>query len=380
MNLAEFPLLSLAGLSLLIGVWQWIAGSRFRFSPIGPGAKTGAPGITLLKPLKGADSETENCLRSWLNQDYPGQVQALFAVNSAGDPASAIVQKLQREFPERRIELRVVSELVGSNAKISKVHTLSLEAVFDFWVVSDADVFAPPRLLAGIKNNLEKKQVGVVNAFYQLADPSTFGMRWEAVAINADFWTQVLQSNSIQPMKFALGAVMATRRDVINSIGGFKALADFLADDYELGRRVFAAGRQIALLPLAVECREQAFGPVHAWKHQLRWAQTIRACQPIPHFLSIISNSTVWPLAYFLCFPAKTSASILVAAILLRSLTCWSSALRLTGQSRAFYLWMAPLKDLLGFGIWLVSIFYNRVIWRGEIYKLLRGGRLEKNP
>src|SRR6185369_5879846 len=117
-------------------------------------------------------------------------------------------------------------------------------------------------------------------------------------AINADFWSQVLQSRSLKPIDFALGAVMALRRQALNKIGGFAALSDCLADDYQLGHRIARCGYDIGLCPVVVECWSEPMGWKAVWKHQTRWARTIRVCQPVPYFFSMLSNPTLWPLLW----------------------------------------------------------------------------------
>ena len=135
-------------------------------------------------------------------------------------------------------------------------------------------------------------------------------MQWEAIAINADFWSQVLQSRSLKPLDFALGAVMATRRQHLQEIGGFAGLVDCLADDYQLGNRIARRGHSIALSPVVVECWSAPMGWAEVWKHQLRWARTIRVCQPAPYFFSLLSNATLWPLLWLIVKPAAPVARL----------------------------------------------------------------------
>ncbi len=151
----------------------------------------------------------------------------------------------------------------------------------------------------------EARTRGLVCCFYRLANPTTLAMHWEAVAINADFWSQVLQSRSLKPIDFALGAVMATRREQLAEIGGFAPLVDCLADDYQLGNRIVRRGYSIALSPVVVECRSASMGWAAVWKHQLRWARTIRVCQPAPYFFSLLSNATLWPLLWLILKPCR---------------------------------------------------------------------------
>ena len=204
-------------------------------------------------------------------------------------------------------------------------------------------------------------------------------MQWEAIAINADFWSQVLQSQSLKPLDFALGAVMVTRRKHLEEIGGFKALTDCLADDYQLGNRIARKGHRIALCPVVVECWDPPMTWRAVWKHQLRWARTIRVCQPAPYFFSILSNATLWPLLWLLLAPAKGSLTIFAAVLCVRIFTALDLQSRLTRSlGHAPFLWLAPFKDLLQAGIWLCAFAGNHIEWRGQPYRLRRDGTLQK--
>ena len=365
---------SVAVLSAGINIWQWIAAGRFPLHRR-TANRDFAPGVTLFKPLKGADEETRACLESWLKQDYRGSVQTLFGVADAADRVCEIVRELQKQYANRDIELVICDPILGANAKVSTLTHLEAKAKHPFWVISDADVFAPADLLSEIAVRFHHSQVALVNCFYKLPPAKTAAMVWENIGVNADFWSQVCQSNSLKPMNFALGAVMAVRREAFEKIGGFKTLLNQLADDYQLGRRLADAGGVIELANTVVECREGAkrFGEV--WKHQLRWARTIRVCQPGPYFASILSNVTVWMLAWL----AASGSQLALVCLPVRLFTAMQNDKRLTQTKWAwlesFY---APIKDLLQFGVWLCAFTGNSVVWRGEKFLVKRGGELVK--
>lgn len=366
----------LALLSLLLLLWQWLAAVRFpvhrRTSHAGF-----LPGLTLLKPLKGCDEATGECLRSWFEQEYQGPVQILFGVASAEDPVCEIVQRLLREFPGCDAQLVVCGPLLGSNLKISKLVELENLAKHELLVISDADVRVPPDLLANAVAPLQQPEVGLVNCFYRLANPSTFAMQWEAVAVNADFWSQVLQSQTLKPLDFALGAVMVTRRRLVRDIGGFAALADCLADDYQLGHRIAARGHRIVLSPVVVECWSEAQDWSQVWKHQLRWARTIRVCQPLAYFFSILSNPTLWPLLWLLIRPSILAVSFFALCLIARSGIALHLQQRLTREPASLLsAWLVPLKDLLQTAIWALAFLGTSVEWRGEKMRLQRDGTL----
>jgi len=256
---------------------------------------------------------------------------------------------------------------------------LERRAKHDILVISDADVRAPADCLASVVAQLQPPGVGLVNCFYRLANPATLAMQWEAIAINADFWSQVLQARSLKPLDFALGAVMATRRPLLAEIGGFSALADCLADDYQLGHRLARRGHQIALSPVVVECWSAPMGWAAVWKHQLRWARTIRVCQPMPYFFSLLSNATFWPVLWLAAQPAGPALAGAVGCLLIRVISALDLERRLNRCRPAYARsWLVPVKDLLQTVIWLLAFMGNRVEWRGQRLRLRSDGTLAR--
>lgn len=369
---------ALAILSFILMLWQWLAAGRF---PLHRRAKdpSFAPAVTLLKPLKGCDAHTEACLRSWFAQDYPAEIQILLAVADANDPVCAIVKKLLAEFPRHDAQLLVCPGRLGANAKVSKLAQLEAHVRHEFIVISDADVKVPGDLLANAVVPLRDEGVGLVNCFYQLANPTTLATRWEAIAINADFWSQVLQSKSLKPLDFALGAVMVTRRKQLAQIGGFRALADCLADDYQVGHRLAKRGQRIELCPVVVECCSPPMGWRQVWRHQLRWARTIRVCQPLPYFFSIVANATLWPLLWLAVHPSLEIFELASICLVARILFALHLAKWLTRSVQGSDWWLVPVKDMLHAVIWVCSFAGNRIEWRGEHYRLRRDGTLAKD-
>jgi ceramide glucosyltransferase len=397
----------LSALALIsFGLLLWQFGVALRFPLHARVAdKSFAPAMTLLKPLKNFDEHTAACLRSWLMQKYGGPVQVLFGVADQDDPACFIVRELLKEFPNHDAELIVAAESLGANAKVSTLVQIFRHAKHDLVCVSDADVCVPQDFLANAVAPLRDTGTGLVNCFYSLANPTTLAMRIEAIAVNADFWSQVLQSNTLKRQDFALGAVMITRRELLEKTGAFESLLDFLADDYQLGNQIAKAGARIELSPVVVECWDRPMNFRDVWKHQLRWARTIRVSQPVPYFFSILGNTTLWitlltlfanlggfPLVpdsvlygqaltpqlqsalaplhvpcVLVIFLTVIAARVFIAAELQRRLT------RKPGTSRW---WLVVAKDFLGVAVWTAAFLGNTIEWRGRKFRLTSGGRL----
>lgn len=384
---------ALACLSLALTLWQWVVAWRFPLHQRPPDLDPARnlPPLTLLKPLKGCDQFTESCLRSWLEQRYAAPVQILFGVASAEDPVCEVVHRLLKEYPHWDAGLVVCPPTGAANAKVDTLCQLESQAKAGLLIISDADVRVPADFLKQVIGPFSQAtDYGLSNCFYRLANPVNLAMRWEAVAINADFWSQVLQSQTLKPLDFALGAVMAVRQSALRQIGGFAALRDCLADDYQLGNRIARSGHKIMLASVVAECWSPPMTWREVWRHQLRWARTIRVCQPAPYFFSILSNATLWPCLWAVARPGSQSLSLAVLCALVRVYAAWDLQRRLSGQPirndspspgalqflRLREAWLPLLKDILQLALWFAAFTGDRIEWRGQLLRLRRDGIL----
>ena len=348
----------LAFVSFALYLWQLFLGMRFRFGC--QASATSFPPVTILKPLKGCDSETEACLRSWLDQDYPAPFQILFGVDSENDAAVQVVRSRLKS------EVVVCPERLGPNAKVSTLAQLEPLMHFDLIIISDADVAVPKDFLRQVAGFFQAQRPAMASCLYRLSG----AMRVAAFMINSDFWSQVLQSIALKPMNFGLGAAMIITREALLKLGGFRAIVDYLADDFQLGNRVQG---KVALCPTVVECRSSPMTFGQMWSHQLRWARTIRVCQPVPFFFSILSNPTVWPVAWAIASNAWIPAC---AILTLRSIAGALLERRLTGRFHASSIVLAPFCDFLRSAFWFLAFAGNRIRWGGRSFRVLRGGKL----
>jgi ceramide glucosyltransferase len=373
-------LAGLAGLSCCLVLWQWLAARTFPLHQKA-NARFFTPGVSVLKPLKGCDETTETSLRSWFAQEYGGNWEILLGVADARDPVCKIVQRLIEQNPGVPARLVVCEHLTGTNSKVAKLARLQHLAAHGLILISDADVRVPPDFIGNIVAPLRNKKTALVNCFYRLANPTTTALQWEAVAINADFWSQVLQSKMLKPMNFALGAAILVRRRALEEIGGFASLADCLADDYQLGRRIADHGHSLALCSQVVECWDSPKNWQQVWNHQLRWARTIRVCQPGPYFFSILSNGSLWPaiLALAALGGGNLRFGLLAAGLCigLRILLAQDLQRRFTPNGRLVSpFWLVPTKDFAQAILWLAAFLGTSIEWRGRRMRVRRDGTL----
>ena len=249
-----------------------------------------APGVSVLKSLKGIDPGMMDAFRSHCRQSYAGEFELLFGVSSLGDPAAAAVEQLKDEFPQQAIRLVECPQRLGTNGKVSTLVQLATHARYDFLLINDSDITVSPRYLervmacfapAAESDGKAPREVGLVTALYRGRAHGTLPSRLEALGIATDFQAGVLLSKWIEGgLHYGLGSTLAVRREALDQIGGLEALVDHLADDYELGARVAAAGYRVALCAEVVETAIPAYGWRGFIDHQLRWARTVRDARP----------------------------------------------------------------------------------------------------
>jgi ceramide glucosyltransferase len=352
----------LAALSFALYVWQFALGMRLRLNHK-PSATTFPP-VTVLKPLRGFDSETEGCLRTWLEQDYPGPVQVLFGVASEDDPAVQMVRARLKS------DVVICPEKLGPNAKVSTLAQLEPLIYYDLILVSDADVAVPKDFLRAVAGFFEAQRPSLASCLYKLSGATNLPMRLEEFAVNSDFWSQVLQSIALKPMKFALGASMIINRESLAKLGGFRAIVEYLADDFQLGNRVEG---KVALCPIVVESRSSPMRWRDVWAHQVRWARTIRVCQPVAFFFSIVGNPTLWPAAWAIASGAWLPGCALIT---IRAIGGALLERKLTGRFRVSWVVLAPLSDILRAVFWLLAFAGNQIHWAGRDFRVSNGGKL----
>jgi ceramide glucosyltransferase len=333
------------------------------------------PPVSILKPLRGMDREMYECFRSHCLQNYPG-FEIIFGVSDLRDPAVPLVEQLQQEFPGCTICLLHCEQVLGPNAKVSNLAQMARHARSQYLVVSDSDIRVPPDYLRRVMAHLANDRNGLITCLYLGTAAATMGSRLEALSISTDFAPGVLAAWQIEGgLRFGLGSTLAFRRADLEKIGGFDALADYLADDYELGRRIHSLGRKVILSEAVVETVLPAYSFREFLVHQLRWSRTIRAARPAGHLGLIFTFGIPWALLSVL-FACGTSWPwlLLLVVLLLRFATgAVVGAYALRDRQALRWLWLLPLRDLLAPVIWAASYFGSAVTWRGDSFTLREG-------
>jgi ceramide glucosyltransferase len=332
------------------------------------------PPVSILKAVRGVDFATYENYSSFCRQNYPNY-EILFALNDAGDPAAPLIQRLIKEFPDRQIRVLVGAEYLGANRKVNKLARMSAEARHEILALSDGDVRVGPNYLREVVAPFASLSTGAVTSFYAGVTENNLGAQIEALGAASDFFAGVLMADWMEGIHFALGASIVTTKTWLGKIGGFAAIAEMLADDYELGRRIAAAGGTVLLSREIVWTMYPAQTLRGFWDHQVRWARTVRLCRPLSYFGLIFTHGLPFAVLAFLVAPTKLMGAIFLAAYLaLRLAQAWIVGVwGVRDETVRRRLWLIPFRDAINFVIWLAGLFGNRIVWGGIQYTVDQG-------
>jgi ceramide glucosyltransferase len=372
-------ILALAPLAYyLIGM---LAAVRFFRRERGKKLSDFTPPVSLLKPVRGVDFASYENFTSFCLQDYP-DYEILFCVNRLSDPAVPLIQQVIAAHPERRIRLLSGAEQIGSNRKVNNLVLLTQEAKHEILVQSDGDVRVSPQYLREVVAPFSNSSVGAVSCFYRGIAQKNLGAELEAVGAASDFFAGAMVADWKEGVTFALGASVATTKTWLKKIGGYRALTNLLADDYELGNRIHKAGGKVLLSREPVWTMYSAQTARGFWQHQVRWARTVRLCRPAAFMALLFTQGLPWAILAAAAAPnLAVSMGYLFAYMLFRFSMAWIVGVWGIGdQVLRRNLWLIPLRDALHFAVWFASFTSNRVTWGESEFLLKDGQMIEVHP
>ncbi len=375
-------LLAVAGMGYFISA---LLAARIYLSERGSRQGTFAPGVSILKSLKGLDPGMAEAFRSHCRQTYAGQFELLFGVSSPGDPAAAAVLELQREFPDKAIRLVECPIKLGTNGKVGTLAQLLPHAKHEFLLINDSDITVGAHYLERVMASFaqdpaarpqDPKPVGLVTALYRGRAHDTLASRFEALGIATDFQAGLLLSKMIEGgLSYGLGSTLAVRREALDRIGGFEALVNHLADDYELGARAARADYRVVLSPEVVETGV----PAYTWRgfadHQLRWLRTVRDARPWGYTGLVFTHGLGWAFLNVVASGfSPLSLWLLGLSFFLRLALAMTVGAAVLGDHLVLpNLWLLPLRDVVAMGLWAAGFAGNTIVWRGERFILEKG-------
>ncbi len=344
-----------------------------RFRPLGRTEASSHPPVTILKPLHGAEPDLFARLESFCMQDYPGEIELVCGVQAASDPAIDVVRRLQARFAHIPITIHVEAREHGSNRKVSNLINMLSRARHDTLIMCDSDIQVGPGYLAETVATLEQPDVGAVTSLYHGLPTDTVPSRLAALAINSQFLPQVVAALRFRLAQPCFGATIAIRRQVLEEIGGLRAFADVLAEDFAIGKAVRSAGFDVALLPSTIGHGCFDDGMAALLSRQLRVARTIKVIDPMGYAGTAIAHP--FALASLGALLGASGAGALMAGALACRIVLCLAVQRTFGLPPQPY-WLIPLHDLAAFGVYVTSFAGSTVTWQGYKYRVANDGTM----
>jgi ceramide glucosyltransferase len=366
-------LLALLAGSLVYCVLTVIASRHYLASR--PHPLRGAPPISILKPLEGADEGLEAGLRSFFEQEYPA-FEILFAVRVRADPAVEIVRSLQARFPGVPSRLLITGDPPYANAKVFSLACMLAASSHELIVMSDSDTRANPGTLRILAAEFQDEHLGLATCPYRAEPGQSFWSTLEALGLNTEFLGSALVARLVEGVRFALGPTIAARKEMLQRIGGFDKLKDYLAEDFVMGKLAAEAGYHVIFSSCIIEHHigSQAFGA--SLRHRLRWNRGTRRSRPWGYLGQAFINPL--PLALLACGWRPAWWPLLAVAAAFRAAAVWAIAgWVLDDPLTRRRWWLVPLEDIASFLVWIGGFFGNTILWRGRKYHLLADGRFE---
>lgn len=354
----------------LFSAWQFFRRSKDRSAT----NRNFTPPVSNLKPIRGLDPDAYENFASFCRQDYP-DYELLFCVGDESDPAVPILEKLARDFPERRIRVLIGSGGTGSNDKVVKLARLAREAQHEVVVISDSDVRVRPDYLRTVVAPLSDPKVGAVTCFYVPIEDQTLTDSLQTIGMFSDFYVGILVARQLDGVKFALGPTIATTRTRLAEFGGYEAIENRPADDLLVGRLIADQGYEVTLLPYTI-LTVADYGSMRDLLHKrLRWIVVMRHLRPWGHLGLLLTQGLPWSLLAFAIHPsAAVAVGFFGTYLVLRfAMTCMVGIWGLKQDALWKKLVLIPVWDALAFGIWLTSFARNSIRWRNAEYYIRDG-------
>jgi len=355
------------------------------------------PAISLFKPLHGDETGLEDNLRTFFEQDYlehvaraggatvkdgVSRVEVLFCARNATDEGLETARRVAAEYPEITARFVTSGEPWAANAKVCSLAEMAKSATHDLWVISDSDVRVTPDYLRRVVLPFEDERVGCATCLYRgVVLKGGLWSQLEAVGMTIEMSSGICADSLVEPVRFALGPTMVTRRARVEEVGGFESMAEYCADDFVLGNWIEKNGYRVVLSGHVIDHMVLQADFVDSMKHQVRWMKSTRFSRPKGHFGTSLTFGVpigvmAWAGALLLGMPVLGWCA-LFGSVLGRSVQAWVVGTYVVRERR---IWAAmalfPVRDLIGPLIWALSYASNRIQWRGEVYELEDGGRM----
>jgi ceramide glucosyltransferase len=338
------------------------------------------PFVSLLKPLHGLEPQLEEDLESFFAQDYPS-FEVILGVDHEDDAALPAARRVMERHPERHSRLIVHGEPPWPNPPAFSFFNMAKVARGEILVTSDSDVLVERDYLRRVVPPLLHRNTGMLTCVYRGLNTGGFWSLMDAVGMSVEMTAGVMIANWMEGMKFGLGPTIVVRRGALETIGGYAAVGEYFSNDFVIGNFIAAKGFEVALSRHVISHVVPPMTFRRMWQRQVRWAGGTRRSRPLGHlgtvFVFAIPAGILGAIAGVLLGHPVAGAAVFGWAVLNRIVESlaigWGVARDRECLRRP---WLYPLRDLLGFAVWVASYLQRRMTWRNGQFELIEDGRV----
>ena len=368
------PLVALLVGSIVYCILAVVAAARYMATRVPP--LPAAPPVSVLRPLAGAEDNTEANLRSLFTQRYGGPFEVLLAVHEDSDPALAIARRVMAEFPGVASRIVLSGRSPEPNAKVWSLRALFAEARHEVLIMSDSDISIPQGGFTTMVAELSQPNVAMVTCPYRAVAGRSLWSKLEALGLNTEFLGGLLTARMLGGVDFAIGCTIAARKADLTAIGGFERLQRYLAEDFVMGNLTHRRGRTVILSRCIIDHHIGGNEFLKNWGHRLRWARSTRRSRPYGYLGELFTKTTA--IGLMLAVVAKGGLGFAIIGWLFR--ICFDAAMGIWVLDDPLverYWWLLPVEELASFLTWVLGFFGNTITWRGRRLTVARDGSFE---
>lgn len=377
--------------------------------------------------MKGLDTNLYENLESTFHQEYPNY-EIIFSVADEDDQALPVAQALISRYPDIKatviigrsaLDARIIpflsnflgEEIVGVNPKVNNLIRSFKTAAHDILWVLDSGVMVDPGTLARSVDILTTlpsssrapRSVALVHHVpLALVDKPQVGSRLEAAFLNTNHAKMYIAINTVSIDSCVVGKSNLYRRSDIDRLNasliplslqpttlgprehGLRAFGKYLAEDNMIASAIW---HELGLRhDLSCDVARNVVGNMsfsdYVWR-RVRWIRVRRhmvlAATVLEPFTESVALSIIGSLSGRFLFSIPMPLFIILHFILWLSLDLDVYASLASNRNKidsAFILAWAT-REILAFPIWLLAMFGDEIVWRGQKYRMLKNGEAQ---
>ncbi|ABG53868.1 glycosyl transferase, family 2 [Trichodesmium erythraeum IMS101] len=334
------------------------------------------PPVTVLKPIRGIEKNLKSNLHTITIQDWP-EYQVIYSIQDPQDSALPILDELQAEVDNQKISVVIDNKQAGANGKVNNLLGAIAQARHQIIIISDSDTNLKPDYIKNIISPLSNPNVGAVCTLFKVKSAYRWFEKMELLTINADFIPSVIFAAVTGASNACLGPSIAISRSTLQELGGLESLADYLVEDYELGRRVWTSGKKMVLLPYTIDVTVDLKNWQEWWTHQVYWDQNTYLARPWPFIATILIRAVPFAILFAIVRMGDLlGLGVLGFTLALRLFSAGITLKELKDVEGFQSLYLLPLRDTFGLIFWFLALTKRTVVWRGVKYKLVDHGKM----